>query len=62
MQAKAFAAVEKTLDGYAHEWTTAVTESCEATRMRGEQTEEIQSLRQDCFDQRLHGSARSRSY
>ncbi len=54
MQSKAYAAVEKTLDGYAHEWTTAVTESCEATRIRGEQTEEVQTLRQDCFDQRLH--------
>jgi eukaryotic-like serine/threonine-protein kinase len=50
---KALTAIETTLDRYAKEWTTAVTESCEATRLRGEQTEDVLSLRQDCLDQRL---------
>lgn len=42
-----------TLDSYATAWTTAATESCEATRLRGEQTEEVLSLRDDCLEQRL---------
>jgi tetratricopeptide (TPR) repeat protein len=49
----AFAAITTTLDRYTAQWTAAVTESCEATQLRGEQTAEVQSLRQDCFDQRL---------
>ncbi|HEY5921413.1 MAG TPA: serine/threonine-protein kinase [Kofleriaceae bacterium] len=48
-----FDSVELALDRYAKEWTVAVVESCEATRIRGEQTEEVLSLRQDCLDQRL---------
>jgi tetratricopeptide (TPR) repeat protein len=50
---RALTSVMETLDRYANDWTTAVTESCEATRIRGEQSEEVQSLRRDCFDQRL---------
>ena len=49
----AFTAIATTLDRYATEWTAAVTDSCEATQLRGEQTAEVQSLRQDCFDERL---------
>jgi len=48
-----FAGIAKVLDAFAGKWTAAVTESCEATRIRGEQTDEVQSLRQDCYDQRL---------
>jgi eukaryotic-like serine/threonine-protein kinase len=50
---QAFANLERQLDGYAREWTTAAVESCEATRIRGEQTEEVLSLRQTCLDERL---------
>jgi tetratricopeptide (TPR) repeat protein len=53
-QAKAAEAVGKALDGYATKWTAAATEACEATRLRGEQTEEVLSLRQACLDQRLY--------
>ncbi len=50
---KAFEATGSALDGYATKWTAAATEACEATRLRGEQTEEVLSLRQACLDQRL---------
>ncbi len=53
-QAKTSEAVAKALDGYAAKWTAAATEACEATRLRGEQTEEVLSLRQACLDQRLY--------
>jgi len=49
-----FAAAAKALDGYASKWTAAATEACETTRLRGEQTEEVLSLRQACLDQRLY--------
>ena len=52
-KAKAFAAIESTLDKYTREWTAAVTESCEATNISAVQTADVQSLRQECFDQRL---------
>ena len=48
-----FKALERTIDGYAAEWTTAVVETCEATKVRGEQSEQAMMLRQDCLDQRL---------
>ncbi len=51
--AKAFAGLEKALDGYAGTWTAASVESCEATRVRRDQTEEVLGLRQACLDQRL---------
>jgi len=50
---RAFAGLVRSLDGYAAEWTAAMTGNCEATKLRGEQTEDVQSLRQDCLDQRL---------
>jgi eukaryotic-like serine/threonine-protein kinase len=49
----AYAGLARALDRYAAEWSTTATESCEATRLRGEQTEEVLSLRQACLDQRL---------
>ncbi|MDB4958911.1 MAG: serine/threonine kinase family protein [Myxococcales bacterium] len=52
-EATAFAGLERALDGYTGEWTSTVVESCEATRVRGEQTEEVLTLRQACLDQRL---------
>jgi tetratricopeptide (TPR) repeat protein/predicted Ser/Thr protein kinase len=51
--AASFAGVERVLDGYARAWTAAETESCEATRIRGEQSEEIQELREECLGERL---------
>jgi eukaryotic-like serine/threonine-protein kinase len=51
--AQAFGALERSLDGYAREWTTTAVESCRATRVRRDQTEEVLSLRQGCLDQRL---------
>ena len=47
--AKSFAAVAGALDAYTRDWTAAVTESCEATRVRGDQTEDVMALREDCF-------------
>ncbi|HET9991319.1 MAG TPA: tetratricopeptide repeat protein, partial [Kofleriaceae bacterium] len=51
--APAFAGVKRHLDRYTREWTAAVTESCEATRVRGEQTEEVLTLREACLDHHL---------
>jgi eukaryotic-like serine/threonine-protein kinase len=51
--ARAFTAVEHALDGYARDWTAAAGESCEATRVRGEQPEDVMLLRQACLDRRL---------
>ena len=51
--ASAFFGLQKSLARYTGEWTSAVTEACEATRVRGEHTEEVLSLRQGCLDQRL---------
>jgi len=51
--AKSFAQLERALDSYAKEWTSTAVESCRATRVRRDQTEEVLSLRQTCLDQRL---------
>ena len=51
--AKSFEGIARALDDYSRHWSAAVTESCEATRVRGEQTEEVLSLREACLDQRL---------
>ena len=45
--------LEPALDHYAGGWTKADTESCLATRVRGEQTEDVLSLRQACLDSEL---------
>ncbi len=37
------------LDDYARTWVTAHTDACEATRVRGEQTEDALELRMDCL-------------
>jgi len=50
---RAFDALSKSLDDYANEWATASTETCKATRVRRDQTEEVMSLRQMCLDRRL---------
>ena len=51
---KAFAQLEASLDKYAADWTKTATESCRATRVRGEQSEDVLSLRTVCLDERLH--------
>ena len=50
---QSYAGIERALDRATGAWTAAVTESCEATRVRGEQSEEVLSLRGACFDQQL---------
>ena len=52
---QAFTGLERALDHYAAEWTTATLGNCEAPRIRGEQTEKVQAIRQLCLDQRLEG-------
>ena len=41
------------LDAYARQWVEASTEACRATRIRGEQTEQLLSLRVVCLERRL---------
>jgi tetratricopeptide (TPR) repeat protein len=41
------------LDDYARGWVEASTEACRATRLRGEQTEQLLSLRVLCLERRL---------
>src|SRR5262249_43303470 len=49
----ALASVEKRLDAFASAWTAMHTEACEATRKRGEQSEELLDLRMQCLGERL---------
>ncbi|AKJ02101.1 serine/threonine protein kinase [Archangium gephyra] len=42
------------LDSYAQGWVSMHTEACEATRVRGEQSDEVLSLRMACLERRLH--------
>ncbi|WP_164020726.1 serine/threonine-protein kinase [Pyxidicoccus trucidator] len=44
--------VTRLLDAYAGGWARLHTEACEATRVRGEQTEELLSLRMVCLERR----------
>ncbi len=48
-----FESLAAALDRYAASWSEAATENCAATRLRGEQTEDVMTLRQGCLDQRL---------
>src|SRR5262249_28043017 len=43
----------RALDDYSRAWTTMSTEACEATRVRGDQSDELLSLRMECLDRRL---------
>ncbi len=45
--------VSAAMDAYASAWVAARTEACEATRIRGEQTEAQLQLRLTCLDRRL---------
>ncbi|HLL56163.1 MAG TPA: tetratricopeptide repeat protein [Myxococcaceae bacterium] len=48
-----FQSIQELLDGYAKGWATMHTDACLATRVRGEQTEAILTLRMTCLDRRL---------
>jgi tetratricopeptide (TPR) repeat protein len=48
----AFTHVAAALDGFAREWTGMHREACEATRVRGHQSDEVLSLRMACLDRR----------
>nr|WP_305071233.1 tetratricopeptide repeat protein [Myxococcus sp. RHSTA-1-4] len=45
--------VRRTLDAYTAAWVTTRTTACEATRVRGEQPEDILARRMHCLDGRL---------
>ncbi len=45
--------VTRVLDGYTSAWEEASNEACRATRIRGEQTEQLLSLRVVCLERRL---------
>lgn len=47
------ARVTRMLDGYTGRWVEASTEACRATRIRGEQTEDLLSKRVVCLERRL---------
>jgi eukaryotic-like serine/threonine-protein kinase len=44
--------VREALDGYTHAWTDMYQDTCEATRLRGEQSEAVMSLRMACLEDR----------
>jgi tetratricopeptide (TPR) repeat protein len=46
------ASTEKALDAYAHGWAQARSDVCEATRVRGEQSEALMDQRMMCLDDR----------
>jgi eukaryotic-like serine/threonine-protein kinase len=51
--ADAWRGTERTLDAYAHGWVATRTEACVATRVRGEQSEEMLDRRVECLDSHL---------
>jgi eukaryotic-like serine/threonine-protein kinase len=44
--------VSKTMDAYAASWVASRTDACEATRIRGEQSDAMLGLRMQCLDRR----------
>jgi len=48
----AFTTVSGVLDGYTRDWAAAYTDACEATRLRGEQSEDMLDRRMTCLEQR----------
>ncbi|MEX1366662.1 MAG: serine/threonine-protein kinase [Nannocystaceae bacterium] len=46
-------AVQTRIDEYARAWTTMRQDACEATQVRGEQSEAVLDLRMACLDRRL---------
>lgn len=51
--ADAWFGVEQRLDGYTRSWAAQRKEACEATQVRGEQSQELLDLRMHCLDRRL---------
>jgi serine/threonine protein kinase/tetratricopeptide (TPR) repeat protein len=51
--AATFERVARTLDGYTTEWAAMSREACEATRVHGNQSDEVLSLRNVCLERRL---------
>jgi tetratricopeptide (TPR) repeat protein len=51
--AKAFASVTRLLDDYVEKWSRANLDACEATRVRGEQSDEVLDLRMACLQERV---------
>jgi tetratricopeptide (TPR) repeat protein len=49
----AFRGVGTALDQYARAWVAAQNDACEATRVRGDQSEELLDLRVECLSHRL---------
>jgi eukaryotic-like serine/threonine-protein kinase len=49
--------VERALDAYAERWAELRTDTCEATRVRGDQSEALMDLRIGCLDGRLRDVA-----
>jgi tetratricopeptide (TPR) repeat protein len=50
--ADAIRGVERILNDYARRWVAMETEACEATRLRGDQSEELMDLRMACLTHR----------
>ncbi len=50
---ESFARVREAVEAYTRQWVRMHTDACEATRVRGEQSDEVLSLRMSCLDQRL---------
>ncbi len=51
----AFARTAGVLDRYGRDWVSMHAEACEATRVRGEQSDEVLSLRMACLERRMTG-------
>ena len=49
----AFTGVERALDGWTRQWVAMHVDACEATRLRGEQSEALLDLRMDCLRRRV---------
>jgi tetratricopeptide (TPR) repeat protein len=45
--------VSAALDRYAHRWSAAYTDTCEATHVRGEQSAQVLDLRMTCLSEKL---------
>jgi eukaryotic-like serine/threonine-protein kinase len=49
----AWASAQRMVGAYSHDWVALHTQSCEATRLRGEESEEVLDLKMICLTQRL---------
>jgi serine/threonine-protein kinase len=50
---RAFTGLERGFDRYAHDWVAMSFETCQAARVRRDQTEEVMTLREACLGRRL---------